>query len=65
MHQAPLQPLVHLWCKEGAVTGEMTILEIKIIGTSGHGSEPDTLKQSVKAAVTFYQKAMTFLKKLK
>jgi metal-dependent amidase/aminoacylase/carboxypeptidase family protein len=37
-HQWPTAPLGQLWCKEGPVMSEITILEINIIGTSGHGS---------------------------
>lgn len=43
-HQWPTAPLGQLWCKEGPVMSEITILEINIIGTSGHGSEPEKLK---------------------
>ena len=40
---------------------EITILEITIIGTSGHGSEPEKLKEAIPAGVRFYQKAMNYL----
>jgi metal-dependent amidase/aminoacylase/carboxypeptidase family protein len=40
---------------------EITILEIKIIGTSGHGSEPEKVKESLRAAVKFYQQALDFI----
>lgn len=39
-HQWPTAPLGELWCKEGPVMSEITIVKIKVIGTSGHGSEP-------------------------
>ncbi len=43
-HQWPTAPLGELWCQQGPVMSEITILEIKIIGTSGHGSEPEKVK---------------------
>ena len=44
---------------------EVTLLEIKIIGTSGHGSEPEKLKESTRAGVRFYQRAVDYLDALK
>ena len=44
---------------------EITILEITILGTGGHGSEPEKLKEAVPAAVKFYQKAMDYLSVVK
>ena len=40
---------------------QITILEIKIIGTSGHGSQPEKVKDSLRAATKFYQRALDFI----
>jgi metal-dependent amidase/aminoacylase/carboxypeptidase family protein len=37
-HQWPTAPLGEIWCKYGPVMSEITIVKIKVIGTSGHGS---------------------------
>lgn len=42
-----------------------TLILIKIIGTGGHGSEPENLKVAIWKAVEFYQKIMKFLDELK
>ncbi len=39
---------------------EVTVLKITITGTGGHGSSPQGLKQSLRAAVKFYQRAMDY-----
>lgn len=43
---------------------ESTVLKIKIIGTGGHGSEPQKTKESIRGAVKFYQRAVDFIDKL-
>lgn len=43
---------------------EITIIEIKIIGTSGHGSQPQKVKDSLRAAIPFYDKIIKYLDKL-
>ena len=40
----------------------MTII---IKGTSGHGSEPEKLKECTRGGVKFYQKALDYLDALK
>lgn len=44
---------------------EITILQITIIGTGGHGSEPEKCKESIRAGIKFYQKALDYLDALK
>lgn len=39
-HNWPTAPVGFLRCKEGAVMSEITVLNIKITGTGGHGSSP-------------------------
>lgn len=39
-HNWPAGAFGHLWCKEGAVMSQITIMKILIVGTGGHGSEP-------------------------
>lgn len=64
-HNWPTAPVGELWCKAGAVMSEATRLKITILGTGGHGSEPDQLKVSVIAAIGFYQQFMDYLTQLK
>lgn len=40
MHNMPLGTFGHIWCKEGAVLSQMTIIKIQIVGDGGHGSAP-------------------------
>lgn len=52
------------WSKVGTVMSESTVLKIKIIGTGGHGSEPQKTKESIRGAVKFYQRAVDFIDKM-
>jgi hippurate hydrolase len=64
-HNWPAGKFGELWCKEGPVMSQVTVIDIKITGTGGHGSEPETLKVAIWKAVEFYQKMMKFLDELK
>jgi metal-dependent amidase/aminoacylase/carboxypeptidase family protein len=63
-HNWPVGNFGDLWCKEGPVMSKSTVLKIKIIGTGGHGSEPEKLKVAIWRAVDFYQKITKFLSDL-
>lgn len=39
---------------------EITTIDIKIIGTSGHASQPNKTKFSIRPAIKFYQKVLDF-----
>ena len=39
-HNWPVGKLGDVWCKEGAVMSQISILKIIIIGEGGHGSAP-------------------------
>ena len=54
-----------IWCKEGAVMSQISILKIVIVGDGGHGSTPEGLKIAVWKAVEFYTKIQEYIGKLK
>ena len=64
-HNWPSFPAGQILCKEGPVMSEVTTLKIWIHGTGGHGSEPEKLKESVRAGNKFYSKAMDYLDEVK
>jgi hippurate hydrolase len=37
-HNWPAGKFGELWCKEGPVMSQVTVIDIKITGTGGHGS---------------------------
>jgi len=54
-HNWPVGKFGDLWCKEGPVMSQISIIKVTITGTGGHGSEPEKLKVALWKAVTFYQ----------
>jgi len=40
---------------------KITIFQLKIIGTGGHGSEPENLKVAIWKGIDFYQQMQVFL----
>ncbi len=39
-HNWPVGKFGDLWCKEGPVMSQISIIKVTITGTGGHGSEP-------------------------
>ena len=64
-HNWPTADVGELWCKEGPVMSESSVITIVITGTGGHGSEPEKLKECTRGGVKFYQKALDYLDALK
>ncbi len=40
---------------------KITIVKIKIIGTGGHGSQPEILKVAIWKAISFYTEMLKFI----
>ena len=64
-HNWPVGNFGDIWCKEGAVMSKITVIKVGIVGTGGHGSEPEKLKVAIWKAVDFYQKITQFVEQLK
>jgi hippurate hydrolase len=50
-YKAPLHEFGFFSCQEGAMTAAATTIKIKIKGTGGHGSEPESLKYALPKAI--------------
>lgn len=53
-HNWPTEKIGKLWVMAGPVMSSIVILKIDIFGTMGHGSEPEKVKDCIKAAIKVY-----------
>lgn len=60
-HNWPSEKAGKLWVMPGPIMTAIVKLTIKIIGTMGHGSEPDQVKDCIKGAVSVYQKIQSYI----
>ena len=63
-HNWPVDLPGKIFVKEGPVMAESTTIRLKVIGTKGHGSTPELIKDAVAASVRLYKTAMDITEKL-
>lgn len=60
-HNWPTELSGKLWVMPGPVMSSIVILKIDIIGTMGHGSEPEKVKDCIRAAVKVYESINSYI----